>query len=160
MTYTLRLPRPVALIPVGVLLALLALMALDVLPAFSPVVVAVALVLAAFQAWRRSLVLRVDEDGVELGRGVRYEYGTARAAITTVPWSSIREVVVISGTTGPTSVGVRLQPGAPLPTGARAIVEGAGADLRTDVPARFDRTRLAEAVAAHGGGVRLVDAAS
>ncbi len=39
--------------------------------------------------------------------------------ITAVPWSSIRDVVVVSpgpiGGEGGTEVGVRLRPGAPLP---------------------------------------------
>ena len=155
MTYTLRRLRPVALIPPGALLAVLALMVLGVLPVFAPEIVALALVLVSFQAWRRSLVLRVDEEGVQLGRGVRYEYGAARAAITTVPWSSIREIAV-----GPADVAVRLKPEASLPDGARAMVDGVATDLRTPVPGRFDRAQLEQAVRAHGGGVRIVDATS
>ena len=116
-----------------------------------------------YQAWQRSLVLQVDAEGVKLGRGVRYEYGDQRTMITAVPWSSIRDVVVISpgpiGGEGGTEVGVRLRPGAPLPQGARAMVsdprnpDAVQPDMCTGVPGRFDRKRLAEAVAANGARV-------
>lgn len=107
-------------------------------------------------------MLKVDAGGVHLGRGVRYEHGDQRTMITAVPWSSIRDVVVVSpgpiGGGGGTEVGVRLKPGAPLPDGARPIIvdpanpDAVHADLCTGVPGRFDRGRLAEAVAALGRG--------
>ncbi len=156
MDYALRAPRPSALLP---LLAVPVGLALGLSQLFIAVLAAVVL----FGAWQRSLVLKVDESGVQLGRGVRYEHGASQAIVTRVPWSSIREVVVVTpgpfSGDGPTEVGVRLNPGAPLPRGARAIVsdprdpDAVQPDLRMEVPGRFDRGALDAAVSAHGGRV-------
>ena len=169
MSYTVRRARLAALMPLAVLPIVLALTAVTDLPAFSPVMVAAVLAIAGFQAYQRSLVLRVDADGVRLGRGIEYELGYQRMMGATVPWSSVRDVVVLSPgplAGGPAQVGVRLKPGAPLPEGARAVVsdpsrpDEVAPDLRTAVPGGFDRVRLERAVAAHGAGVRVVDAAA
>jgi hypothetical protein len=130
---------------------------------FSPVFLVAFSAVAAFGAWQRSLVLKVDASGLTLGRGVQYEWGTQQAMSTRVPWSSVRDVVVVQpgpiASEGGIEVGVRLKPGAPLPDGARAIVsdprepDAVQPDLRAGVPARFDPRRFAEAVAAHGARV-------
>lgn len=76
-------------------------------------------------------MLRVDEQGVALGRGVENEWRTQRLDGAAVPWSSIDEVVLLTpgpfGGEGAPEVGVRLRQGAPLPDGASSIVHGAGA---------------------------------
>ena len=144
MAYTLRAPKPVALLPLIVVPVLLVLSDRLGLPGF-PVFFLVAFgLLVLYQAWQRSLVLKVDAGGVHLGRGVRYEHGDQRTMITAVPWSSIRDVVVVSpgpiGGEGGTEVGVRLKPGAPLPDGARSMIvdpanpDAMQADLCTGVP--------------------------
>lgn len=167
MAYTLRAPKPVALLPLIVVPVLLVLSDRLGLPGFPAFFLVAFGVLVLYQAWQRSLVLKVDAGGVRLGRGVRYEHGDQRTMITAVPWSSIRDVVVVSpgpiGGEGSTEVGVRLKPGAPLPDGARAMIvdpanpDAVQADLCTGVAGRFDRGRLAEAVATHGAGARVVD---
>ena len=166
MAYTLRAPRPVALIPLIAVPAMVILARVLGLPGF-PVVFLVAFgAIVLFQAWQRSLVLKVDESGVTLGRGVRYEWGDQRTMITRVPWSSVRDVVVVSpgpiASEGGVEVGLRLKPGAPLPDGARAIItdprnpDAVQPDMSTGVPGRFDAGRLERAVTALGGGARVV----
>jgi hypothetical protein len=163
MDYTLRAPRPAALLPLLAIPVVIAVGQLVGLPGF-PLLFLVAFAgIVLYGAWQRSLVLKVDASGVRLGRGVRYEYNSPQAMITTVPWSSIRDVVVVSpgpfGGDAAAEVGVRLKPGAPLPPGARAIVSDPRApdavqpDMRTRVGDRLDRARLEAAVAAHGGSV-------
>jgi hypothetical protein len=163
MEYTLRAPRPTALLPLLAVPVAIAFSELVGLPGFPLLFLVAFAAVVLYGAWQRSLVLKVDGQGVQLGRGVRYEYGSPQAMVTRVPWSSIRDVVVVSA--GPfggdrgTEVGVRLQPGAPLPAGARAIVsdprnpDAVQPDMRTRVTDRFDRGRLEAAVAAHGGRV-------
>ena len=163
MGYTLRAPRATALLPLIAVPVLLFAGSLLGLPSFPLFFIIAFGLIVLYQSWQRSLVLQVDADGVKLGRGVRYDYGDQRTMITAVPWSSIRDVVVISpgpiGGEGGTEVGVRLRPGAPLPQGARAMVsdprnpDAVQPDMCTGVPGRFDRKRLAEAVAANGARV-------
>ena len=153
MGYTLRAPKATALAPLIVVPVLLFAGGRLGLPGFPLLFVAAFGLIVLFQAWQRSLVLKVDAEGVQLGRGV----------ITSVPWSSIRDVVVSSpgpiGSEGGTEVGVRLRPGAPLPRGARAMIsdprnpDAVQPDMSTGVPGRFDRQRLAAAVAANGAQV-------
>jgi hypothetical protein len=130
MEYTLRAPRPTALLPLLAVPVTLAFAELVGLPGFPLLFLVAFAAVVLYGAWQRSLVLKVDGRGVQLGRGVRYEYGSPQAMVTRVPWSSIRDVVVVSP--GPYAV----QP-----------------DMRTRVTDRFDRGRLEAAVAAHGGRV-------
>lgn len=119
---------------------------------------------ALSDVWRSSLRLRVDEDGVFLRTGAGLDN-------VSVNWGSVRELVLavayLPGTmeSRPTRLGVRLVAGAGLPSGARAVIhdpddpdavspalDASVADLH------LDREALAAAVAAHGGGRRLVEA--
>jgi hypothetical protein len=76
------------------------------------------------EAWRSSLRLRIDGDGVLVREPAP---GTTGRAVS-VPWSSIRELVLsteyVPGSVEPvpTRLGVRLHPGAPLPAGAHAVI--------------------------------------
>ena len=161
--YTLRAPRATALLPLIVVPVLLFAGDRLGLPGFPLLFVVAFGLIVLFQAWQRSLVLKVDAEGVQLGRGVRSQQGDRRTTVTSVPWSSIRDVVVSSpgpiGGEGGTEVGVRLRPGAPLPRGARAMIsdprspDAVQPDMCTGVPGRFDRQRLAAAVAANGAQV-------
>jgi hypothetical protein len=160
MSYTLRAARAAALLP---LVAVPVVIAAGSVFGFSPLFIAAFAAIAALGAWQRSLVLKVDDQGVALGRGVRYEWGSPQGLVTRVPWTSIRDVVVVLpgpfGGDGGTEVGVRLNAGVPLPQGARAIVsdprdpDAVQPDMRTRVGDRFDKQRLEAAVAAHGGRV-------
>jgi len=157
MDYTLRRIGPAAVLPGAILLVALGLSLSGAIP-IPPEVILVLLALALYQGLQRTLILRVDADGIRLGRGVMYEYGAARTLRTDVPWEHVREVVVRPG-----EVGVRLNEGAPLPDGARSMVSDPGRpdvlapDLRVAVQGRFDRARLEAAVAAHGPGVPVAD---
>ena len=157
MDYTLRRIGPAAVLPGALLLVALGLTLAGVIP-IPPEVILVLLALGMYQGVQRALVLRVDADGIRLGRGVMYEYGAARMLRTDVPWAHVREVVV-----GPGDVGIRLKEGAPLPDGARSMISEHGRpdavapDLRVAVPDRFDRARFEAAVAAHGPGVPVAD---
>ena len=163
MRYTLRAPRATALLPLLAIPVLIVFAEVVGLPGFPLLFLLVFAGVVVYGAWQRSLVLKVDADGVQLGRGVRYEHGSPQAMITRVPWSSIRDVVVVSpgpfNDNGATEVGVRLHAGAPLPQGARAIVsdprdpDAVQPDMRTRVGDRFDLRALDAAVAAHGSRV-------
>ena len=133
MDYTLRRIGPAAVLPGAILLAALGLSLAGAIPV-PPEVFLVLLALGLYQGAQRTLVLRVDADGIRLGRGVMYEYGAARTLRTHVPWGHVREVVVGPG-----------DPDALAP------------DLRVAVPGRFDRAKLESAVAAHGAAVPVVD---
>ena len=154
-----RLPAG-ALIQVAIALAVLAAISLVRGEAPSPVaVVVVALVVGAMGLARASVVLRVDGDGVRIGRGLGYAYGDTRVLTTTVPWSSVDEVLVVSSGVGGEQVAVRLRPEAPLPWNVRGVIRDPSApdpvppELRTDIPAgKLDRTSLERAVAGFGGG--------
>jgi hypothetical protein len=150
MDYTLRRIGPAAVLPGAILVVALGLSLAGAIP-IPPEVFLVLLALGLYQGAQRTLVLRVDADGIRLGRGVMYEYGAARTLRTDVPWEHVREV------------GVRLNEGAPLPDGARSMVSDPGRpdalapDLRVAVPGRFDRAKLEAAVAAHGPAVPVAD---
>lgn len=120
--------------------------------------------LAGYSYWRGSTVLRVDGDGVRIGRGFGYAYGDTRPLTALVPWSSVDEVLLISTGVGEEQVAVRLRADAPLPWDVRGVIRDPDApdpvapELRTAIPAgKLDRPALAAAVAAFGGGVALVD---
>ena len=160
--YTVRRPRVGALAPLLVLpVFLVATQALG-LPAFPRVVVVLFLVFAAYVAWQRTLVLKVDAEGVQLGRGIEYVYGRQQLAGAAVPWAAIRELVLFTGVGDP-EIGLRLREGAPMPSGVRGIIrdperpDEVPPSLRTKLP-NVDRQRLAGAVSAFGRGARLVDA--
>jgi hypothetical protein len=162
MGYTLRAPKATALVPLIAVPVLLFAGSRLGLPGFPLFFVVAFGLLVLFQAWQRSLVLKVDAEGVQLGSG-GYALRDRRTVITSVPWSSIRDVVVSSpgpiGGEGGIEVGVRLRPGAPLPQGARTMItdprnpDAVQPDLCTGVPRHLDRQRLAAAVAANGAQV-------
>lgn len=119
---------------------------------------------AAWDVWRSSLRVRVDADGVFLRTGP----GMDDVAVN---WGSVRELVLTvayvpgSMEARPTRLGVRLVPGAGLPSGARAVIhdpdhpDAVSPALDASVAElRLDREALEAAVAAHGGGRRLVEA--
>ena len=90
-------------------------------------------VLALYRLWSLSVLLKVDDDGVRVGRAF-------------VPWGSIAAVVADGE-----QVGVRLRHGAQLPHGVRGVIHDPDGtpsvppDLRVRVP-RLDRAALAAAV--------------
>jgi hypothetical protein len=122
-----------------------------------------------YQRLRPRTLLQVDAEGIRMaGQG-----GRLAAAPRRVPWSSVREVVVMSppatvaavgGLVG-VEVGVRLRQGAPLPDNVRGIVhdptrpDAVPPGLRVALGSSpLDRDRLAVAVAAFGPpDVRVVD---
>lgn len=132
------------------------------------VFVVVAVVVGASGLWRASVLLRVDGDGVRVGRGLGHAYGDTRVLTTTVPWSSVDEVLVVSSGVGEEQVAVRLRPDDPLPWDVRGVIRDPSApdpvppELRTDIPAgKLDRMSLERAVAGFGGGaVRVADPAA
>ena len=67
---------------------------------------------ALFEAWRGTLVLRVDAKGVRIG-----QRPNRRIPQPIVPWTSIHEVALTE--TDPPEIEVRLKHGAPLPAGRR-----------------------------------------
>lgn len=109
---------------------------------------------AAVRARTVGTRLRVDSAGITLGGG------QTRVPPVQVPWASVREVVVITDAAEP-QVGVRLQPGAPLPTGVRGLVQDPARpdsvqpSLVRGVPG-LDRAALEAAVQPYG--VRVVTA--
>lgn len=120
--------------------------------------------LGAYSVWRGSILLRVDREGVLIGRGFGYAYGDSRPLRAQVPWSSVDEVLVVSGGVGEEEVAVRLTPDAPLPWDVKGVIrdpanpDPIASELRTPLPpGRLDRMSLAAAVAGFGGGVPLLD---
>ena len=96
--------------------------------------------------WSASLILRVDRDGVRLGRSV------------SVPWTSIREVVFYGPgvVAADPAIGLRLHPDAPLPGGMSSIVHDPRNPDHVPKPLRasarnLDHDRLAAAVGEFGG---------
>jgi hypothetical protein len=96
----------------------------------------------AYGIWTDSLLLKVDATGV---RTRRFH----------VPWTSVRELVLTES--DPPELAVRLRPGAPLPSGVRAIIhdpnqpDAIAPGLRTQLPASgVDRARLQQAAADYG----------
>jgi hypothetical protein len=111
--------------------------------------------IAAWNLWNSSVVLTVGR------RGVRF--GTRRTGETTtlVPWSSIREVVLLNAGPaglggGEPEVGLRLRPEAPLPDSLGSLIydpahpDEVAPELRVTVRG-LDRAKLEAAVEAHGG---------
>ena len=117
-----------------------------------PWFLAIAVAAAAYEAWRGTLVLRVDAKGVRLGHRPN-----RRTRQPSVPWDSIHEVALTES--DPPEIDVRLRLGAPLPDGVAGAVHdpsrayGTAPQLRMPV-AGADRTSLAAAVQ-HFGGVPL-----
>ena len=99
--------------------------------------------------------LRLDSEGITLGASHRAELAVH------LPWTSVREVVVVGDPTAEPRVGVRLHQGAPLPPGVRGLVHDPAQPDRVqpslvrEVPG-LDRTALELAVQAHG--LRVVSA--
>ena len=157
-----------ALISVVIALALLAVISFvlgDVPSPFAVVVLVV--VVGAINLARASVLLRVDDEGVRIGRGMGRAYGDTRVLTTTVPWSSVDEVLVVSSGAGDEQVAVRLRADAPLPWNVRGVIRDPSApdpvppELRTNVPAgKLDRMALERAVAGFGGGAVRVAAQS
>lgn len=165
--YVVRRLHPTALLPLLALPAFVAFFGLS----FPIWVLAVFGLLILWQVWSGSERLRVDADGVRLNRTGR-SVGAGRSAPRTfVPWTSIRALIVfVPGVSDPagrglTELGVRLEPGAPLPSGVQAIVHDPRRPdevpdaLRLPLRSRsLDHNRLADAVRAHGDGVPLLEA--
>jgi hypothetical protein len=109
--------------------AVLAILEFD----FPAVLIVVVGVLALYRLWSLTLVLKVDDDGVRLGRAF-------------VPWHSIDSVVAEGE-----EVGIRLRREAELPREVRGVIRHPDGsisippDLRIHVP-RLDRAGLAIAV--------------
>ena len=117
-----------------------------------------------FSYWRGSAVLRVDRDGVLIGRGFGYAYGHTRPLTAKVPWTSIVEVLLIHAPTGEEQVGVRLRHDAPLPWNVQGVIRDPNApgpvapELRTALPqGKLDCASLTTAVGVFGNGVPVVD---
>ena len=164
--YTVRRVPPGTLTQIAIALAVLAVISFVLDDAPSPFVVVVpVVVVGAMSLARASLVLRVDDEGERIGRGFGRAYGDSRVLTTTVPWSSVDEVLVVSSGAGDEQVAVRLRANAPLPWDVRGVIRDPAApdpvppELRTDIPAgKLDRTALERAVAGFGGGaVRVAD---
>jgi len=127
------------------------------------IVVAISIIVAQVRA--ASVRLRVNADGVRIGRGIGYAYGDRRALSATVPWTSVDEVLVIASGVGAEQVALRLRSDAPLPWGVSGVIRDPNApdpvppELRTELPpGSLDRRALAAAVAAYGGGtVKVVE---
>jgi hypothetical protein len=145
--YVIRRPRFPALAP---LLGAAGIVAFVFVLDFSRWFAAAAVALALYEAWRGTLVLRVDAKGVLLGHRP-----SRRLAQPFVPWSSLEEVALTE--TDPPDIEVRLKPGAPLPDGVDAAIHDpsrrsvSAPRLRMPLPGA-DRTALAAAVEAFGGG--------
>ena len=144
--YVIRRLRPAAFLP---LLGAGAIVAFVIAFDFAWWFAAAAVALALFEAWRGLIVLRVDAQGVLIGRRSR------RIPAPMVPWSSIHEVALTE--TDPPEIEVRLKQGAPLPQGVNAAIHDpsrpnvTAPQLRMAVPGA-DRTTLATAVQGFGGG--------
>jgi hypothetical protein len=131
-------------------------------------------------AARHPVALRVDHDGVTLGRppGLFTQYGFWwRTPRVTVPWHDIDAIVVfrlaISPQRGVSCIGLRFRAGAPLPPGEptrttvwqylnRALGQGRPPEdvglYRQIFGWRLDQKRLTKAVKAHAGsGVQVID---
>ena len=144
--YVIRRPRLTAFVPLLGAGAIVAFVFVFDFPRWFAVAAAA---LALFEAWRGTLVLRVDAKGVLIGRRSR------RIPPPMVPWSSIHEVALTE--TDPPEIEVRLKQGAPLPEGVDAAIDDpsrpsvTAPQLRMAVPGA-DRLALAAAVDAFGGG--------
>ena len=139
--YVIRRVRPLALVPLAGLVAIVAFVVVLDFDVLSPVyLVGIAALLAFYEVWRRTLVLRVDADGVRL-------------TSVTVPWSSIEEIALTE--TDPPEIEVRLKHGAPLPQGVHGAVHDptrpyvSAPQLRAPAP-DADRTQLTAAVEGFG----------
>jgi hypothetical protein len=152
--YVIRRPRPAAVTPLFGLVAIAVfVLVLDIDFPVPPLwILVVGGAFAVYEAWRTTLVLRVDGKGVLLGRRPN-----RRTRQPNVPWSSIHEVALTE--TDPQEIEVRLRLGAPLPDGVAGAVHdpsrqyGRAPQLRMPVPGA-DRATLAAAVQ-HFGGVPL-----
>ncbi len=144
--YVIRRLRPAAFVP---LLGAGAIVAFVIAFDFPWWFAAAAVALALFEAWRGLIVLRVDAQGVLIGRRSR------RIPPPMIPWSSIHEVVLTE--TDPPEIEVRLEQGAPLPQGVNAAIHDparpnvTAPQLRMAAPGA-DRPALAAAVQGFGGG--------
>ncbi len=144
--YVIRRPRLTAFVP---LLGAAAIVAFVFVFDFPYWFAAAAAALALFEFWRETLVLRVDAQGVRIGRRL-----SRRTPQPRVPWSSIHEVALTE--TDPPEIEVRLKQGAPLPTGVDAAIHDpsrpnvSAPQLRMAVPGA-DRSALAAAVQGFGG---------
>ena len=153
--YVLRRPSPNALAPLLIVPIAIVLIRV-ILDARIPVRFFGFLAAAALvNAWRASLLLRVDGDGVRLGRGMAYRGGGNAALTIAVPWRDVAAVVVFGDEPSASGCG----PKAPLPAGLGAVDRGA--DGRAEIPAgvrvsippgRLDLTALDAAVRGSGDG--------
>ena len=145
--YVIRRPRPYAFVP---LLGAAGIIAFVVAFDFAWWFAAAAILLALSEAWRATLVLRVDDKGVRIG-----QRPSRRLPQPFVAWTSIQEVALTE--TDPPEIEVRLKQGAPLPEGVNSAIHDpsqrnvTASRLRMPVPGA-DRLALAAAVERFGGG--------
>lgn len=152
--YVVRRVRPALLLQPLLIGAFIttAVVFLDTPPAFALLFGTVAVVLQLVSLPKALTCLGVDREGITLGAQ------RSRAPVVRVPWTSVRELVVVTGPTAQPRVGVRLQAGAPLPTGVHGTVHDPAAPDRVqpalirDVPG-LDRNALVAAIESHGGRV-------
>jgi hypothetical protein len=144
--YVIRRLRPSAFVP---LLGSAAIVAFVIAFDFAWWFAAAAAAIALFEAWRATLVLRVDAKGVRIG-----QRPNRRIPQPFVPWTSIQEVALTES--DPPEIAVRLKHGAPLPRGVDAAIHDpsqttvAAPRLRMPVH-RADRSALTAAVQGFGG---------
>lgn len=124
--YVVRALRPAMVLPLAVLGAWVAFSVL-VVDSVPSLFIAVAVVLIAVQIRAQSLVLRVDGDGVRIGRG------EAQRGPVRVPWRSIEALELRSPLAGEPELGVRLRAEAPLPGRVTAVIRDR--DGRAEIPA-------------------------
>jgi hypothetical protein len=136
----LRFGALAPLVAIGVIFVVPALVGLD---GFPWVFIAAFVAFALLNAWRATLVLRVDADGVQVQRRDRRD-------LARVPWPSIHELVLTE--TDPPEFAIRLKRGAPLPRGVHGVIhdphrpDATAPELRAVLP-RGDRAALTTAVA-------------
>src|SRR5699024_8677136 len=92
--YVVRRLRPAAFMPLLAIPVFVTAVEVLGLPGFPVLFIVVFAAFSAYVGWQRTIVLKVDAGGVQIGRGVEYAYGRQQLAGATVPWPSIREVVV------------------------------------------------------------------
>jgi hypothetical protein len=146
-TYVVRRPNLGALATPAVVVAFMVLAPRAIgLHGFPWAIVALFAAASVWQAWRSTLALRVDGQGVLLRRRTPRRDQRDSAF---VPWPSIHELVLTES--DPPEFAVRLKTGAPLPAGVHGVIHDprrpstSAPELRVPLP-RADRGALTTAV--------------
>ena len=118
---------------------------------FPVIFVAAFVATGVWYTWQATLVLRVDDAGVRL---LRRTPQRNRRDVAVIPWTSIHELVLTED--DPPQFTVRLESGAPLPSGVRGVIHDpnrptTAPELTVELP-RADRNALTTAI---GGRVAL-----